>query len=95
MSEVRSELRLPFEVGVQVRAVLVGNPEVRLPCQLVEVSQSGVQVLVSGRISMDRTIRLQWNGNLLEGTPCYVRPTPEGYLVGLRLEGSSQWRLNT
>jgi hypothetical protein len=91
MLDARAEPRRDLEVDVEVPAVLLGNPDIRLRCQLVEVSQSGVRLLISSRISLDCVIKIQWGGHFLVGRPRYVKPTPKGYLVGLRLHGCSQW----
>jgi len=91
MRDERSKPRLHLEVDVQVSAVLLGNPDIPLPCQLVDVSESGVRILIPSRISLDRVIKIEWAGNFLVGSPRYIRPTPSGYLLGLRLHGCSQW----
>jgi len=89
LRDLRREPRLRVEVPVW--AVVLGDPDIRFQCQLVDVSESGAQLLMSEPVSMDALIKIEWAEHFLLGSPRYVKRTSKGYFVGLQFSGCSQW----
>jgi hypothetical protein len=89
LSDLRREPRLRVEVPVS--AVVLGDPDIRFQCQLVDVSESGARLLMSGPVPMDAVIKIEWAEHFLLGSPRYIKRTSSGYFVGLQLNGCSQW----
>ena len=89
LSDLRREPRLRVEVPVS--AVVLGDPDIRFQCQLVDISESGARLLMSGPVPMDAVIKIEWAEHFLLGSPRYIRRTSSGYYVGLQFNGCSEW----
>jgi PilZ domain len=85
----RSEPRL--HVNIDVRVVLLGNPDLRVQGRMVDLSHSGARLLISSPISMGQWIKAEWGKHFLIGKPRHIKHTSIGYLVGLRLHACSWW----
>jgi hypothetical protein len=80
-----------FPVDVEVSALVLGNPDIPLKCQLLDVSRSGAQVLAETPVCLRRVIKIEWGEYFLIGSPRYVKRRGDRYLIGLEHHGYSLW----
>jgi hypothetical protein len=82
--EKRGEPR--FDVEQTVRLTTLGEESEQLTAQVVNISGTGMRLLVDRLMAPGLTIKVEWDEILLLGEVCYCQPDPEGYAIGLELE---------
>ena len=82
-----------IEVNQQCDAIILGQPDERVSCRVLNVSPSGILIAVERPVGQARKVKLEWGENFLIGDVRYLRSvSSREYQVGLRLLTCSQWR---
>ncbi len=82
--DMRGGKRVPaFE---SVRAVVLGEPEVSIGAQILDVSDRGLGMNLDTEVTVGSQIRIDIEDATLLGTVRYCRPSDDGFAVGLLLE---------
>ena len=82
--EKRGEPR--FDAAQTVRLTTLGEESERLDARIVNISGTGMRLLVDRMLAPGQTIKVEWDEILLLGEVCYCQPDAEGYAVGVELE---------
>jgi hypothetical protein len=75
-----------------VTATILGNPDVALPCQIVNFSKSGMCIAVRWEIPEGNAVKVDWDGHFLVGRVRRVSKEFGEYSIGLELLYCSQWK---
>ena len=87
----RQEPRI--EVDQQCDAIILGKPDERVTCRVLNVSPSGILIALEQPVGQARKVKLEWGENFLIGDVRYLRSIgPREYHVGLSLLTCSEWR---
>ena len=79
-------------VNEKVNATILGHPDVTVPCQVLNVSRSGLCIGTDQKIPSGRAVKLEWGRHFLLGRVRRVSAAASGYQVGLELLYCSQWK---
>jgi hypothetical protein len=85
----RTELR--FSTEESVTATVLGNPDIRLPCHVRNVSKSGMCIMVAEPIESGRAVKIDWSTHFLLGRVRRVSRSGVDFRVGLELLYCSKW----
>ena len=84
MSDRRREPR--FSTDQSAVLVLLSEGDLRLPVQVLEISGTGLRLLLNRLVHVDSAVRIDLNDCILLGEVCHCAPAPGGYLCGVQLE---------
>jgi len=84
--ELRREPR--FETTQPVRLTVLGERQTELYGNVVNLSGTGMRLIVNGAIPQGAAVKLEFEERLLLGEVCYCEPMGGDYAVGLNLEHS-------
>ena len=82
--EQRGEPR--FDVEQTVRLTTLGEKPEQVVAQIVNISGTGMRLLVDRMLAPGVALKVEWDEILLLGEVCYCQPEPEGYAIGLEME---------
>lgn len=92
--ERRREARCGVDQPCGVASIL-GDPESRSICQILDISRSGIRILLRRTFPEDAQIHVQWGGRFFIGTPRYTMMKGGSCVIGLKLLtsnlGKSPW----
>jgi hypothetical protein len=86
----RNEARIA--AGKPATATILGNPDVSVPCQIVNFSASGMCIMTRQPIEMDHAVKVDWDGHFLVGRVRRTDTERSGCRIGLKLLYCSQWK---
>jgi len=72
-------------------ATVIGHPDVTVPCSLLNISRSGMCILLNQAVESGQIVKVEWGGQFLVGKARRATVTREGFRVGLELLYCSQW----
>lgn len=84
--ELRREPR--FETPQPVRLTVLGDQQTELFGNVVNLSGTGMRLIVNGAIPQGTAVKLELEERLLLAEVCYCEPMGDDYAVGLNLEQS-------
>jgi hypothetical protein len=84
----RQEPRHPVDDSCATAAVM-GFPDSRTLCQIVDVSRAGMRIRVSNSFPVGTQIHVQWGEQFFVGDCCYRLHKGDGYILGLKLVASN------
>ena len=73
-------------------ATILGNPDVSVPCAIVNFSPSGMCIAVRDRIAAGNAVKVDWDGHFLVGRVRRTLADGGSYRIGLELLYCSQWK---
>jgi hypothetical protein len=82
--EKRAEPR--FEAEQIVRVTTLGEHAEEFLAQILNVSGTGMRLLVDRLVPAGMPLKIEWNQILLLGDVCYCQPAERGFAIGLELE---------
>lgn len=82
--EQRAEPR--FDAEQIVRVTTLGEHSEEFLAQIVNVSGTGMRLLVDRLVPAGMPLKIEWNQILLLGDVCYCQPAERGFSIGLQLE---------
>jgi PilZ domain len=82
--ERRSEPR--FEAQKTTIVTLLRENGVKLPAVVIEMSGSGVRLLLDRAIAVDSPVKVEHKDFLLLGEVCYCEPGANGFFLGLKIQ---------
>lgn len=77
-----------YRVKQPVRVTILGNPEIWLSGRIVDVSRSGMRLVLDQPVPFGAAVKVEWNGDILIGSARYWKRETASYLVGLKLFSS-------
>lgn len=89
MQQQRSETRI--STLEEVRATILGHPDVTVSCKVSNVSKSGLCLHVDDPIDEGKAVKVDWKDHFLIGRVCRNAPDGDLYRVGLELLYCSKW----
>jgi hypothetical protein len=81
-----------YDTDQPVVLTILGNPDVRVLCRVVNVSRSGMRVAVDRQVACGAAIRVEWDKHFLVGKAVHVSRKGGEYFVGLQLLTCSAWK---
>lgn len=72
-------------------AVILGHPDVTVPCHIRNFSKSGMCITVKEPIPSGQIVKVEWGDHFLVGRARRVSADGEGFQVALELLYCSQW----
>ena len=85
----RNERRTEFNKNVT--ATVLGNPDVTMPCDIVNLSQSGLCIAIDQEVERGTAVKIDWDHNFLLGRVRHVSTGGIDFRVGLELLYCSKW----
>src|SRR5262249_47832894 len=86
----RSEDRT--EVRENVTVTILGNPDLSVPCDIVNFSAAGLCIWLDQEIPSGKAVKVNWEDHFLLGRVRHVEVCGGTYRVGLELLYCSQWK---
>ena len=82
-----SQRREPrFTADQSVRITLFGEPDIRLPARIKNVSVRGIGLELPGPVAMGSALKLELDDSLILGEVIYCREDATSFYVGVELE---------
>jgi PilZ domain-containing protein len=89
MHAIRTETRI--EAQTPAAATILGHPDVRVACQIRDISKSGMCIGVKERIASGKIVKVEWKDHFLVGRVQRVAVKDTDFVVGLELLYCSKW----
>ena len=86
----REEKRM--RAGEPAMATILGNPDVSVPCRILNFSRSGMCIMTRQPIGLDHAVKVDWDRHFLVGRARRAEAEGSGYRIGLELLYCSQWK---
>jgi PilZ domain len=80
----RRELR--FETEQSIWITLFGEPDIRLPARIKNVSARGIGIELEGPVAIGTALKIELDDSLLLGEVIYCREDEASYYVGVEIE---------
>jgi hypothetical protein len=74
-----------------VIATILGNPDVAVPCDINNFSQSGICITLQREIPTGSAVKVDWDEHFLLGRVKHVASQGSAYRIGLELLYCSKW----
>jgi len=81
-----------YDTNKRLTLTILGNPDRRMLCRVVNVSHSGMRVAIDRPVPAGAAVRVEWARHFLVGKTRHVSRKGPEYLVGLQLLTCSSWR---
>ncbi len=75
----------------KARATILGHPDVTVPCDIRNISRSGMCIALDQEVELGRVVKVEWSDHFLVGRIQRVSRAGEDYRVGLELLSCSYW----
>lgn len=85
-ANVRREQR--FKVNQPVNLTVLGNSESRFSGRIVDLSKSGMRLLIDSFVPFGSALKIEWHNHLALGSVCYCQEHNQAFAVGLQLFSS-------
>jgi hypothetical protein len=78
-------------VNDNVTVTILGNPDMIVPCEINNFSQSGICITLQRDIPSGKAVKINWDEHFLLGRVRHVASEGLAFRVGLELLYCSQW----
>ncbi|HLK68099.1 MAG TPA: PilZ domain-containing protein [Bryobacteraceae bacterium] len=74
-------------------AMIMGNPDSRTLCKIVDVSRAGMRIRVNTPFPVGTQLHVQWGEQFFVGDCCHQCEKGDGHILGLKLVASNYTEL--
>jgi len=75
-----------FETAQEIRITLFGEPDIRLPARIRNLSPRGIGLEMQGPVAAGSALKLEIDDMLLLGEVIYCRDDGDSFYIGVELE---------